>query len=57
MSTILLALLFAVSSLYLLATNYGTTILGLVKIYPFSLLFVTLFAVAMLLVNILSYAN
>ncbi len=55
-STTLLAVIVA-SSVYLLLINYDTTILNLIHIYPFSSLFLMLFATTMLLVNILSYAR
>jgi proton-translocating NADH-quinone oxidoreductase chain N len=54
-STALLAAM-AASSMYLLASNYSATILNLVHLDPFSLLFVMLFSVAMMLVNILAFA-
>src|ERR1700683_1140750 len=54
-STILLATI-AVASIYLLLSNSVLVIFGLIRIYPFSSLFIALFAVTMLLVNILSYA-
>jgi NADH-quinone oxidoreductase subunit N len=54
-STILLAII-AVTSIYLLLSNSILVIFDLIRIYPFSSLFIALFAVTMLLVNILSYA-
>lgn len=54
-STTILVLITVVSA-YLIATGYGAIILGIFHIYAFSLLFLLLFSIAMLLVNILSYA-
>lgn len=55
-STILL-LLIAASSSCLFATGYSSVALGLIHIYPFSSLFVALFAITMLLVTMLSYSH
>jgi proton-translocating NADH-quinone oxidoreductase chain N len=52
-----LLILIAIASSYLLVINYSMVELGIIRIYPFSLLFVALFAIAMLLVNMLSYSN
>ncbi|MGI0100771.1 MAG: NADH-quinone oxidoreductase subunit N [Candidatus Micrarchaeaceae archaeon] len=52
----LLALI-AVSSTYLLLSNSNSTISNTVHIYPFSSLFVALFAVTLLLVNALAYSK
>ncbi len=55
-STILLSII-ATSAVYLLLANYDLTIFNLIHIYPFSSLFIALFAVTMLLVNVLSYVS
>jgi proton-translocating NADH-quinone oxidoreductase chain N len=54
-STIIL-LLIAICSVYLLAVNYNAEIANMLHIYPFSLLFILLFSIAMALVNTLTYA-
>ncbi|MCW6160155.1 MAG: NADH-quinone oxidoreductase subunit N [Candidatus Micrarchaeales archaeon] len=53
-SSILLALI-AVFSMFLLLTGQNATIAGMIAEYPFSLLFVFLFSITLLLVNLLSY--
>ncbi len=55
-STVLFALIASVS-VYMLVSGGSAILLNVVRIYPFSLLFVALFAVAMALVNALSYSN
>lgn len=51
-----LFIIIAVSSAYLIASNYDGTAFGIFHIYAFSMLFALLFSIAMLLVNILAYA-
>ena len=55
-STVLF-LLVTITSTSLFITNYDGTIFNLVHMYGFSSLFVTIFAVTMTLVNILSYSH
>lgn len=42
---------------YLFASGYDATVLNLIHIYPFSTFFIIIFAIAMMLVNLLSYSN
>jgi NADH-quinone oxidoreductase subunit N len=50
-----LLIMAAVSAVVLLITNYDATVFNIVHLYAFSSLFVMLFSITMLLVNLLSY--
>lgn len=56
LSTTLFAII-AILSVYMLISNYNVTIFNMIHIYAFSSLFVLLFSITMILVNVLSYAN
>ncbi|MCL4373513.1 MAG: NADH-quinone oxidoreductase subunit N [Candidatus Marsarchaeota archaeon] len=47
----------AILSAYLLGSGANYTMLGIVHIYPFSMLFVLLFSVLMMLIEVLSFAS
>ena len=55
-SSVLLAII-TICSVYLLLVNYNATVFNLIHIYAFSSLFIMLFSITMLLVNILSYSR
>lgn len=55
-SATILAIIAAIS-VYLLVTGYSSIVFGLIHIYPFSALFMALFASTMFLVNILAYTR
>lgn len=52
-----LLMVITISSSYLLLINYNATVFNLIHIYAFSSLFIVLFSITMLLVNILSYSR
>ncbi|MGC8651750.1 MAG: NADH-quinone oxidoreductase subunit N [Candidatus Micrarchaeia archaeon] len=53
---VLLAII-VIASILLFAGSANYTILGVIRIYPFSMVFVSLFAVLMMLIEVLSYGS